>query len=140
MSFFKNSIVIKYFNSLSVYDDSLNLLHSYNKIKLVPFGEFLPFENILKTIGLRSITNNYQSFSSGDERNIMEINRENFSLKILPLICYEIIYSGRIFNNSNFDLIVNISEDGWFGSSIGPQQHFIHSIFRAIESGKYLLR
>ena len=131
---------VKYFNSLSVYDNNLNLLHSYNKINLVPFGEFLPFENILKNIGLRSITNNYQSFSSGDERSIMEIKRENFSLKILPLICYEVIYSGKIFNNSNFDLIVNISEDGWFGSSIGPQQHFIHSIFRAVESGKYLIR
>jgi apolipoprotein N-acyltransferase len=131
---------IKYFNSISVYDDNLNLLHSYNKINLVPFGEFLPFENILKTIGLRSITNNYQSFSSGDVRNIVEIKRENFSLKMLPLICYEIIYSGKIFDNPNFDLIINISEDGWFGNSIGPQQHFIHSIFRAVESGKYLIR
>jgi apolipoprotein N-acyltransferase len=58
----------------------------------------------------------------------------------LPLICYEIIYSGSIFNKLNFDYILNISEDGWFGESIGPQQHFTHSIFRAIESGKYLLR
>lgn len=131
---------VKYFNSLSVYDDDLNLLNSYNKINLVPFGEFLPFENILKNIGLKSLTNNYQSFSSGDQRNIIDISKQNFSLKILPLICYEIIYSGKLFNNSNFDLIINISEDGWFGDSIGPQQHFIHSIFRAIESGKYLLR
>ena len=61
-------------------------------------------------------------------------------MKILPLICYEIIYSGKIFTNSNFDYIVNISEDGWFGKSIGPEQHFTHSIFRAIESGKYILR
>ena len=61
-------------------------------------------------------------------------------MKILPLICYEIIYSGNIFKNSNFDLIINISEDGWFGNSIGPHQHFTHSVFRAIESGKYLLR
>ena len=61
-------------------------------------------------------------------------------MKIFPLICYEIIYSGKIFTNSNFDYIVNISEDGWFGKSIGPEQHFTHSIFRAIESGKYVLR
>ena len=40
----------------------------------------------------------------------------------------------------NFDIIFNISEDGWFGNSIGPKQHFSHSIFRAIESGKYILR
>jgi apolipoprotein N-acyltransferase len=131
---------VNYFNSLTIYDDSLNLLHSYNKVNLVPFGEFLPLENILKTIGLRTITNNHQSFSSGNKRDIIQIKRGSFSLKILPLICYEIIYSGRLFDNSDFDLIINISEDGWFGKSIGPKQHFVHSIFRAVESGKYILR
>ena len=129
-----------YFNSLSLYDNDLNLLNSYNKINLVPFGEFLPFEIFLKNIGLRSLTNNYQSFSSGNKREIIEINKQNFSLKILPLICYEIIYSGKLFSKSNFDLIINISEDGWFGKSIGPKQHFTHSIFRALESGKYVVR
>ena len=58
----------------------------------------------------------------------------------MPLICYEIIYSGKLFKNNNFDLIVNISEDGWFGKSIGPKQHLSHSIFRAVESGKYVVR
>ena len=130
----------EYFNSFSIYDHQLNLLNSYNKINLVPFGEFLPFEKILSKIGLKSLTNNYQSFSNGEERKIIELNKENFSLKILPLICYEIIYSGNLFDNHQFDLIVNISEDGWFGKSIGPKQHFAHSIFRAVESGKYLLR
>jgi apolipoprotein N-acyltransferase len=129
-----------YFNSFSFYDHKLNLLNFYNKIKLVPFGEFLPFEGILKNIGLKSLTNNYQSYSSGIKRNIIEIKEKNFILKILPLICYEIIYSGRLTKNPDFDIIINISEDGWFGQSIGPKQHFSHSIFRAIESGKYVLR
>ena len=113
---------INYFNSFSIYDDNLNLLNSYNKINLVPFGEFVPFENILKSIGFRTITNSYQSFSRGKKREIIKLNKDNFSLKILPLICYEIIYSGKLFKNSNFDLIINISEDGWFGKSIGPEQ------------------
>ncbi len=130
----------KFYNSFSVYDHQLSLVHAYNKIKLVPFGEFLPFEKILGKIGLKSLTNNYQSFSSGKSRNILSIEENEFNLKILPLICYEIIYSGKIFNNSNFDYIINISEDGWFGNSIGPHQHFAHSIFRAVESGKYLIR
>jgi len=129
-----------YFNSFSLYDHELNLLDSYNKVNLVPFGEFLPIENILKKIGLRSLTNNYQSYSKGNERNIIQIDKPNSSLSILPLICYEIIYSGRLFTDYEFDLIVNISEDGWFGQSIGPKQHFVHSIFRAIESGKYVVR
>ena len=131
---------VDYFNSLSIYDHKLNLLESYNKINLVPFGEFLPLENVLKSVGLKTLTNNYQSFSRGDSREIIEIKKKNFSLKILPLICYEIIYSGKLFDNPNFDLIINISEDGWFGKSIGPKQHFDHSIFRAIESGKYVIR
>ena len=130
----------KYYNSLSIYDNNLNLLDFYNKINLVPFGEFLPFANFLNQIGLKTVTNNYQSYSKGKVRKIIHINHKNFKLKILPLICYEIIYSGKIFDNYNFDLIVNISEDGWFGNSIGPKQHFVHSIFRAVESGKYIVR
>jgi apolipoprotein N-acyltransferase len=130
----------KYYNSLSVYDHNLNLLNYYNKINLVPFGEFLPMEDLLKKIGLRSLTNNYQSYSKGQKREIIDLNQNNFSIKFLPLICYEIIYSGKLYENDEFDVIVNVSEDGWFGESIGPEQHFVHSIFRAIESGKYVIR
>jgi apolipoprotein N-acyltransferase len=130
----------KIYNSFSFYDHKINLINTYNKVNLVPFGEFLPFEKILRSIGLRSLTNNYQSYTSGKKREIININQNNFSLKLIPLICYEIIYSGKIFKNSEYDYIVNISEDGWFGNSIGPQQHFTHSVFRAIESGKYLIR
>ena len=139
-SFENNNDENKFYNSFSFFDHNLNLVNAYNKVNLVPFGEFLPFEKILGTIGLKSLTNNYQSFSSGKNREIIKINENDFDIKILPLICYEIIYSGKIFNNPNFDYIINISEDGWFGNSIGPHQHFTHSIFRAIESGKYLIR
>ncbi len=130
----------KFYNSFSLYDHRLNLIDFYNKVNLVPFGEFLPMENILSSAGLKSLTNNYQSFDSGNKRKIISIDQNDITLKILPLICYEIIYSGTIFNNYNFDYIINISEDGWFGNSVGPHQHFSHSIFRAIESGKYLIR
>ena len=136
----KEGQTIKYFNSFTIYDHNLEILNSYNKVNLVPFGEFLPFEKILNFIGLKTITNNYQSYSSGEKRDIIEVNKLNFSLKILPLICYEIIYTGNIFKNRDFDFIINISEDGWFGKSVGPHQHFAHSIYRAIESGKYVLR
>ena len=130
----------KYYNSLSIFDHEINLISVYNKVNLVPFGEYLPFEKILNNIGLKVITNNYQSYSSGEERNIIEINQKDFSFKLLPLICYEIIYSGKIFKNPEFDYLVNISEDGWFGNSVGPEQHYAHSIFRAVESGKYIIR
>ena len=135
-----NSFENKFYNSFSFYDHNLNLVNAYNKVNLVPFGEFLPFEKILGIVGLKSLTNNYQSFSGGENREIIKISENDFNIKILPLICYEIIYSGKIFDNTDFDYIINISEDGWFGNSIGPRQHFTHSIFRAIESGKYLIR
>ena len=123
-----------------MFDSNLNLIDNYNKMKLVPFGEFLPFENILNKIGLKPITNNIESFSSGNTRKILEIKNDYQKFNFLPLICYEIIYSGNLTKNFDFDFILNISEDGWFGKSIGPKQHFIHSVFRAIENGKYVIR
>ncbi len=131
----------KFYNSFSIFDNKLNLIENYSKINLVPFGEFLPFEKILNGIGLKAITNNFGSFSKGNARSVIQINNNLFNkIKFLPLICYEIIYSGNLTKNSNFDFIINISEDGWFGKSIGPKQHFVHSIYRAIETGKYILR
>jgi len=127
----------KVFNSMVVLDKDVNILTKYNKNKLVPFGEFLPFENFFSKFGLKKITQGYQSFSSDNARNIININNLNF----VPLICYEIIYSGKINKtNDDFDIILNISEDGWFGNSVGPYQHFSHSIFRSIEEGKNLIR
>ena len=127
----------KVFNSMVVIDKYTNIIDKYNKNKLVPFGEFLPFENLFSKLGLKKITPGYRSFSSDSERNLININNINF----VPLICYEIIYSGKINNTKDdFDLILNISEDGWFGDSVGPYQHFSHSIFRSIEEGKNLIR
>ena len=129
-----------FFNSMVVFNNKLSLIHSYNKINLVPFGEFIPFENVFGLIGLKTVTNDYQSFSKGENPKALSIKYDKIELKLLPLICYEIIYSNRLFKDKNFDYIINISEDGWFGNSIGPKQHFAHSIFRSIESGKYVIR
>ena len=127
----------KIYNSLIVLNSESELLYKYNKNKLVPFGEFLPFENFFRRIGIKKITQGYQSFSPDNKREILDINQ----LKFIPLICYEIIYSGKINpNRSYYDLILNISEDGWFGKSIGPKQHLSHSIFRSIEEGKSVIR
>jgi len=128
------------FNSMAIFNNKLDLIANYNKVNLVPFGEFIPFENILSLIGLKTVTNNYQSFSSGETRIPLNIKNSKIDLNLLPLICYEIIYSGKLSRDNNFDYIINISEDGWFGKSIGPKQHFSHSIFRSIESGKYIIR
>jgi len=129
----------KIYNSMVVLDNKLNLISEYNKIKLVPFGEFLPFENFFKKIGLKKIGYGYKSFSTGNERKSISFGFDN--LNFIPLICYEIIYSGKVsLKSDNTNFIINISEDGWFGDSIGPHQHFSHTIFRAIEEGKNIIR
>ena len=125
------------FNSMALLDNDLKLISVYDKNKLVPFGEYLPFENFLKNYGFKKITQGYQSFSPSSERDIINVNDTRF----LPLICYEIIYSGSLLKESkNYDFIVNISEDGWFGESVGIDQHFFHSVFRSIEEGKNIIR
>ena len=129
-----------FFNSMAIFNNKLELIASYNKVNLVPFGEFIPFESILGLIGFKTVTNNYQSFSSGETRIPLNVTNSKIDLKLLPLICYEIIYSGKLFRDNSFDYIINISEDGWFGNSVGPKQHFSHNIFRSIESGKYIIR
>ena len=129
-----------FYNSMAIFNNKLDLIAKYNKVNLVPFGEFTPLESILSLIGLKTITNSYQSFSSGKTRIPLNVKNSKIDLIFLPLICYEIIYSGKLSKDNSFDYIINISEDGWFGKSIGPKQHFSHSIFRSIESGKYIIR
>jgi len=131
----------KYFNSLVILNHKLEILSVYNKINLVPFGEFLPFEKILSQFGLKKITRGYNSFSAGDIRATLNLGSKFDEKLILPLICYEIIYSGKIKTKNQFpDLAINISEDAWFGQSIGPYQHFAKAIYRSIEEGVFIAR
>ncbi len=134
-----NNLNKSFYNSLAIIDNNANLLSYYDKKKLVPFGEFLPLENVLSKLGLKSLTNNYQSYSKGQNKKSL-LNVNNIDLNFLATICYEIIYSGELNSKSDYDLIINISEDGWFGNSIGPHQHFAHSIFRSIENGRTVIR
>jgi apolipoprotein N-acyltransferase len=129
---------INFYNSLVVLNNNAEVVNIYNKIKLVPFGEFIPFENLLTKWGLKKITFGYSSFSSGNDRKEIKVFN---NLSFLPLLCYEIIYSGELKRNSkDYNFIINISEDGWFGDSIGPYQHLVHAVFRAVEQGVPIVR
>jgi len=131
----------KYFNSLVILNHKLEILHVYNKINLVPFGEFLPFEKILSKIGLKKITPGYNSFSPGNEREIINLGSKFDGKLILPLVCYEIIYSGKLKKKNQYpNLVINISEDAWFGDSIGPYQHYTKAIYRSVEEGVFIAR
>ena len=130
-----------FYNSLVIVDRDLNIIDQYDKKKLVPFGEFLPFEKILNRIGLKKITPGYSSFSKGKSNSIISLKFNNQNINLLPLICYEIIFPNLLENKKNkFDFVINISEDAWFGDSIGPQQHFTKAIFRSIESETFTVR
>ena len=127
----------KFYNTLVIVNNHLEIIKEYNKQKLVPFGEFLPYEKTLNKFGLKKITEGYGSFLRGKKQENIIIN----NLNILPLICYEIIFPSFIQSSSkDTNLIINISEDGWFGDTIGPYQHFVKAIFRAIESNTFVLR
>lgn len=126
-----------FYNTLVVVNNKMEIIQEYKKQKLVPFGEFLPFEKILNKTGFKKITEGQGSFLKGDSQSNISLNKLNF----LPLICYELIFTKFIQKSKeNTNLIINISEDGWFGNSIGPHQHFAKASFRAIEHNSFLIR
>ena len=126
-----------FFNSLIIVNHRLEIISEYKKQKLVPFGEFIPLEKVLSRIGLKKVTEGQGSFLKGIKQENLIID----NLNILPLICYEVIFTEFVQqSDKNTNLIINISEDGWFGNSIGPYQHFTKGIFRAIEQNSFLIR
>ena len=109
---------------------------SYDKQQLVPFGEFIPLERFLgKLLDLMGLK--LTSTVPGDQFNLIKSS----VLKISPSICYEIAYAGLINKTAaNSNILVTISNDTWFGSSIGPEQHLQLAKDRVLEHQKPLLR
>ena len=117
----------KYYNSIA-YNG-----FTYDKKHLVPFGEFIPFSNFID----KTFLSNYfdtTSLSKGENKDFPSI--------IVPLICYEGIFPHIVGSNrkTGAKLLVNITNDSWFGENTGPKQHFTHVRFRAIEEGLPLVR
>ena len=90
---------------------------------------------------MKKITPGYSSFTSGKGESILEFKFHGDIIRFFPFICYEIIFPNLIEKDLNeFNFLINISEDAWFGNSIGPHQHFAKAIFRSIENNTYLAR
>jgi apolipoprotein N-acyltransferase len=112
---------------------------TYDKTHLVPFGEYLPFAGILDAIGLRELAAERGGFASGPEpRQLIDIPGIG---KIAPLICYEAIFPTRVVqSNDRPRALVVVTNDGWFGNTTGPRQHFHMARVRAVEEGIPVIR
>jgi apolipoprotein N-acyltransferase len=126
------------YNSIYVIDHDGSVLSVYDKVHLVPFGEYLPFQDFLERLGLMQLTKVQGGFIPGDRRRALNVPRApNFA----PLVCYEIIFPGEaVPRGERAEWMLNLTNDGWFGISPGPYQHFQQARLRAIEEGLPVVR
>jgi apolipoprotein N-acyltransferase len=132
----------RYYNSLFVLTDEgesgLRISATYDKYRLVPFGEYLPAGGIMGALGVRSLTHMPTDFSAGPLPAPIDIPG---APRAQPLICYESLYPGFTPGGSGRPgWIVNISNDAWFGRTSGPLQHLNLASYRAIETGLPVVR
>jgi len=126
---------IHYANSLLAIDSTSRIVAAYDKFHLVPFGEYIPFRRVLP---LRTLANLGVDFTAGEGLQTLRIDGlPSFS----PLICYEAIFSGEVARRDDRpSFLVNVTNDGWYGNTAGPYQHFVSARLRAIEEGLPLIR
>ncbi|MGB6535165.1 MAG: apolipoprotein N-acyltransferase [Xanthobacteraceae bacterium] len=126
------------YNSMYVINHDGTILSLYDKVHLVPFGEYLPFEHLLERLGLQELTKQQGGFLAGSSHRLIDVPG---APRALPLICYEIIFPGELTPaGERAGWIINITNDGWFGISTGPYQHFQQARMAAIEQGLPLAR
>ena len=123
------------YNSLFIFKNNFSSMNYHDKLKLVPFGEYIPFRKLLKKSNFSLVGDD---FSSGKELKLFKLKNK---VKILPLICYEIIFPNiSREKNNDYNLIVNITNDAWYGNSSGPYQHLALAKMRAVQEGVFLIR
>lgn len=123
-------------NSAALLDETGNISYIYDKIHLVPFGEYVPLRGVLFFID--KLVAGIGDYEQGDKF----IKARSPFGSFATFVCYEIIFPGlvRKFYSRDGDFIVTITNDAWFGKTAGPHQHFSMAVFRAIENRKPVLR
>lgn len=129
----------KVYNSLVTFDGSGDAIGIYDKIHLVPYGEYLPFQATLESIGLVALTRQRGGFTGGPGP------RPLLAVPGLPpalgLICYEAVFPAAVVQGGERPhVLINITNDGWFGDTTGPRQHLQQSRVRAVEEGLPMMR
>src|SRR6202011_4829582 len=129
----------RYFNAIQVIASGGHILDSYDKVHLVPFGEYLPLQTVFDRLGLRQFVHIPGGFEAGSKRQLLVVPGLP---AVAPLICYEAIFPGEVVPSgaARPGLLLNVTNDGWFGTSTGPYQHFAQARLRAIEEGLPLIR
>ncbi|MBX3445672.1 MAG: apolipoprotein N-acyltransferase [Parvibaculaceae bacterium] len=127
-----------FYNSLYVLNDKGEIVETYDKHHLVPFGEYVPLRHLLGRIGLRQLVQFQGSFEEGPGPRTLNVAGVP---PVSPLICYEVIFPGKVVAAGERPAwLVNITNDAWFGASAGPYQHFSQVRMRAVEQGLPIVR
>jgi apolipoprotein N-acyltransferase len=130
--------ITRAYNSIYIIDHDGSVLSVYDKLHLVPFGEFLPFQEWMEKLGFVQLTKVQGGFIPGLRRKTMDVPG---APRMLPLICYEAVFPGDIGSHDDrAGWMINLTNDGWFGISTGPYQHLQQARLRAIEEGLPLVR
>lgn len=122
-------------NSALVMDPHGRVLGHYDKIHLVPFGEYVPFKEVLSFA--KKLTREVGDFARGTDRHVFDLN----GTKVAVAICYESIFPDEVrqFTANGAQVLINISNDGWYGETGAPYQHMQMARMRAIENHRWLL-
>ncbi|SEB48135.1 apolipoprotein N-acyltransferase [Rhodobacter sp. 24-YEA-8] len=127
-------------NTLGVFGPGGRISQTFDKIHLVPFGEYMPMGDLLyDRFGIRAFASQAGAgYSAGLARNLLDFGATGG--RALPLICYEAIFPGDLVTDERPDWILQATNDAWFGTLTGPYQHFAQTRLRAIEQGLPLIR
>lgn len=129
---------LRAYNSLFVLDGSGEIGHIYDKHHLVPFGEYLPFSALFSRLGMGTLTETLGGFTAGKGPELIDLGVLG---KALALICYEAVFPHEMNSSDGRPrFMLHVTNDAWFGTWSGPQQHLVQTRFRAIEQGLPLLR
>jgi apolipoprotein N-acyltransferase len=130
-----------YYNSALIVGADGNKVGRYDKIHLVPFGEYIPFQNLLKFA--HKLTGRVSTFSRGSDPKVFRLPTSNGEAhRYGVFICYESVFADEVrhFAQLGAEVLVNISDDGWYGDTSAPWQHFNMVRMRAIENRRWILR
>jgi apolipoprotein N-acyltransferase len=125
------------FNSVYLIDSDGVIAGASDKVHLVPFGEYLPFQHFAERAGLMQLTHLRGGFLAGRQRELLDAGPAG---KAAPLICYEIIFPGAIDTAERPGWLLNLTNDAWFGLTPGPYQHWRQAVVRGVEEGLPVVR